>query len=803
MQIHIDRGGERFGPYSLEDVNRYLADGTLLPSDLGWHDGAMDWVPLPQVQGVNAGGPPPAPPGGPPAPTAADAAGASSAPGPPASPTAADAAGPKFSAEDAAAPEAGGGKGAILKIVAIVALVAGLGAGGYFLYPTIKGYFAGADGGDNNGTDGNGTKGSGNGTKAIAASTPAKWESLPDGALIVGDADAVAQIKVGAIYSTPLVQSFIRKDRVIVRDLTELKRTTGLGPEDIVDLTISASGITQAATSVKELDDSEFEDAFENAWMRGFRSKDADLNSGEFKGQTDLMMCGVLRLRKNLNATPLISEIEKHRKRANAWRAKSAEERGKPPPEEIPDPKKTHDGTTYYYVQENSNPPAGFSFYFPDPKTVVIGPERMIIAHIDSKGSAQPRQGLETLNPRQMLTVAYVPPDPTKLQSFIADAVSKIGDNAPPQVMELAESLKDANGASLNANLAQAGLYLMASINFPDGSVAQNFAGKVNQLFNMARQDSDTGLAQQLVAAQGMGIQIPSAPIKAANNQASFTLGIPNQAISSAIALAGPARHSETTMKRWSIVMNTVGQNNWPNYKIVMQAIGKPDNIQQNAVMNIKAILNDPDGGAVMQQLTESARVTAQRWDYFNDPQRQRAIQLYFNPQTGQLVGVNWFESGRKIGPPGGHGHSGSGGDGPPDEEGPPGEEDPGGEDESSVFQRGNGVTSPSRPTATTRTFPQTPTQAEKFLAGEWSGTTGGTRGVKVVFKNPQRVESTGGSRPISGRFQVLQVSGNQMMIWAITRANVTSLSLNGPDEIIIGKTVLQGFVPPGSYRRN
>ncbi len=249
--------------------------------------------------------------------------------------------------------------------------------------------------------------------------------------------------------------------------------------------------------------------------------------------------------------------------------------------------------------------------------------------------------------------------------------------------------------------------------------------------------------------------------------------------------------------------MNTVGQNNWPNYNIVMQAIGKPDNIQQNAVMNIKAILNDPDGGAVMQQLTESARVTAQRWDYFNDPQRQRAIQLYFNPQTGQLVGVNWFESGRKIGPPGGHGHSGSGGDGPPDEEGPPGEEDPGGEDESSVFQRGNGVTSPSRPTATTRTFPQTPTQAEKFLAGEWSGTTGGTQGVKVVFKNPQRVESTGGSRPISGRFQVLQVSGNQMMIWAITRANVTSLSLNGPDEIIIGKTVLQGFVPPGSYRRN
>ena len=35
MKIHIDRGGERMGPYSLKDVNRYLADGTLRTSDLG------------------------------------------------------------------------------------------------------------------------------------------------------------------------------------------------------------------------------------------------------------------------------------------------------------------------------------------------------------------------------------------------------------------------------------------------------------------------------------------------------------------------------------------------------------------------------------------------------------------------------------------------------------------------------------------------------------------------------------------------------------------------------------------------
>ncbi|MDP6035515.1 MAG: GYF domain-containing protein, partial [Verrucomicrobiota bacterium] len=134
MQIHVDRSGQRFGPYSLEDVNRYLADGTLLPSDIGWHEGAADWMPLTKIAGVVAGGGPP----GPPAPTAADAAGAS---GPPAAPTAADAAKPKApEMVGAGAPASKGKGGAAIKIVAIVLLIAGLGAGGYFfIYPK---YFA-------------------------------------------------------------------------------------------------------------------------------------------------------------------------------------------------------------------------------------------------------------------------------------------------------------------------------------------------------------------------------------------------------------------------------------------------------------------------------------------------------------------------------------------------------------------------------------------------------------------------------------------------------------------------------------
>ena len=52
MQVHIDRGGERYGPYSIEDINAYLANGTLLPTDLAWQDGMTDWVSISQIPGV-------------------------------------------------------------------------------------------------------------------------------------------------------------------------------------------------------------------------------------------------------------------------------------------------------------------------------------------------------------------------------------------------------------------------------------------------------------------------------------------------------------------------------------------------------------------------------------------------------------------------------------------------------------------------------------------------------------------------------------------------------------------------------
>ena len=52
MQIYISRDGEQNGPYGIEDVNAYLEDGTLLPTDLACQDGMTEWVPVSQIPGV-------------------------------------------------------------------------------------------------------------------------------------------------------------------------------------------------------------------------------------------------------------------------------------------------------------------------------------------------------------------------------------------------------------------------------------------------------------------------------------------------------------------------------------------------------------------------------------------------------------------------------------------------------------------------------------------------------------------------------------------------------------------------------
>ena len=49
MEIRINRDGREFGPYTLEQVNQRLTEGSLLPNDLAWYDPMETWAELSQV----------------------------------------------------------------------------------------------------------------------------------------------------------------------------------------------------------------------------------------------------------------------------------------------------------------------------------------------------------------------------------------------------------------------------------------------------------------------------------------------------------------------------------------------------------------------------------------------------------------------------------------------------------------------------------------------------------------------------------------------------------------------------------
>jgi Domain of unknown function (DUF4190)/GYF domain 2 len=54
MQIHIARDGKQLGPFSLEEINRQVAAGTLSLTDNAWYEGAAGWAPLSTVPGVTS-----------------------------------------------------------------------------------------------------------------------------------------------------------------------------------------------------------------------------------------------------------------------------------------------------------------------------------------------------------------------------------------------------------------------------------------------------------------------------------------------------------------------------------------------------------------------------------------------------------------------------------------------------------------------------------------------------------------------------------------------------------------------------
>lgn len=64
MKIHIYKNSQKYGPYSVEEVQRWVSSGQLRPTDLAHYQGIENWVPVSSIPGINTGPdafPPPPP----------------------------------------------------------------------------------------------------------------------------------------------------------------------------------------------------------------------------------------------------------------------------------------------------------------------------------------------------------------------------------------------------------------------------------------------------------------------------------------------------------------------------------------------------------------------------------------------------------------------------------------------------------------------------------------------------------------------------------------------------------------------
>lgn len=64
MQYTISRQGQQYGPYSLADLQRYVAQGNISPDDLARSEGMEEWKPVSQILGNIPVQPAPPPPQG-------------------------------------------------------------------------------------------------------------------------------------------------------------------------------------------------------------------------------------------------------------------------------------------------------------------------------------------------------------------------------------------------------------------------------------------------------------------------------------------------------------------------------------------------------------------------------------------------------------------------------------------------------------------------------------------------------------------------------------------------------------------
>ena len=49
MHYQISRNGQQYGPYTLEDIQRYVSSGNILPTDMAKNEEMADWVPVSQL----------------------------------------------------------------------------------------------------------------------------------------------------------------------------------------------------------------------------------------------------------------------------------------------------------------------------------------------------------------------------------------------------------------------------------------------------------------------------------------------------------------------------------------------------------------------------------------------------------------------------------------------------------------------------------------------------------------------------------------------------------------------------------
>jgi hypothetical protein len=71
MSYLVNRNGQQFGPYTIQELQQYVGEGRISATDLAWTEGMAEWKTVGQVLGMGATGmaaplPPgsPVPPGG-------------------------------------------------------------------------------------------------------------------------------------------------------------------------------------------------------------------------------------------------------------------------------------------------------------------------------------------------------------------------------------------------------------------------------------------------------------------------------------------------------------------------------------------------------------------------------------------------------------------------------------------------------------------------------------------------------------------------------------------------------------------